>query len=152
MKLELRLLNGFLLVIPLLLWNLYFAPRLTQASFISDQGVPAWILVSENLLRIAVLALPLLMPLTVSDRLGKAGLVVWLAGTLIYCGAWLPLIYRPESVWSTSIVGLMAPYLTPLIWLIGIGLASHSWLYVLLSALFVLLHGLHGLQSFKFTN
>lgn len=102
-------------------------------------------------MRIAVFALALLMPLTVSDLFGKAGLVVWLVGTLICCSAWLPLIHHPESAWSTSIVGLMAPYLTSLIWLIGIGLAGHSWLYVVLSAPFVLFHSLHGLRSFKFT-
>lgn len=147
---KLSFLNCFWLLVPILLWNVVFIPKLTQAGFKSDANVPPWILVLEGILRVVVFAFPLLLPLQLKDQWSKTGLVVYIVGTLIYLGSWLPLVYQPNAQWSTSALGLLAPYFTPLILFVGIGLIGHSWVYVLLSVLLILFHTLHGIRSFGY--
>ena len=140
--------NCFWLVVPVLLWNLIFTLRLTQEGYRSDKRVAKWILVPEMVLRIVVLGVPLFLPLQFGDLTSRIGLVVYLVGLLIYFGAWIPVLKWPEVRWSKSTAGELAPYYTPLLVFAGIGLIGHSWLYLLLSVLFVAIHTLHGLQSF----
>ena len=144
------ILNCFWLLIPIFVWNAIFMPKLTQEGFESDGNVPAWMLVSEHVLRAIVFILPLLLPLRLKDQWSKIRLFSYIAGTLVYFGSWLPLVYRPGAHWSTNAVGLLAPAFTPLIPLIGIGLIGHSWIYMSLSALFVLVHTLHNVCSFGY--
>ena len=92
MKLELRLLNGFLLIIPLLAWNLALGPRLTLEAVISDAHSPAWLLMAENITRLIIFALPLFLPLDFKGVWNKTGLAVYGLGTLIYFASWLPLL------------------------------------------------------------
>ena len=148
--LKLSVWNCFWLLVPILLWNIIFTPRLTQEGFKSGADVPPWILVLEGILRVIVFAFPLLLPLRLKDQWSKGGFVVYSVGTLIYLGSWLPLVYQPNARWSTSALGLLAPYFTPLILFVGIGLIGHSWVFVLLSVLFVLFHTLHGVWSFGY--
>ena len=96
MKVELRLLNGFLLILPLLAWNLALGSRLTQEAITSDAHSPKWLLVAENIARVLVFAFPLLLPIQLKDAWGKAGLAVYCLGTLIYFGSWLPLLLSPD--------------------------------------------------------
>ena len=145
---KLSLLNCFWLLVPILLWNVLFTPKLAQEGFRSDENVPRWILVAETVLRVVVFALPVLLPLQWADRLSRAGIVVYVVGTLIYCGSWIPLVYLPDARWSTSALGVLAPYFTPLIFFVGIGLIGHSWVFVLMSVLLIIFHTWHGIQSF----
>ena len=144
------LLNCFWLLIPIFVWNAIFTPKLTQEGFESDANVPAWMIVLEHILRAVVFILPLLLPLHLKDQWSKIGLALYIVGTLVYFGSWLPLVYRPGAQWSTSAVGLFAPAFTPLILLTGIGLIGHSWVYVSLSALFILVHTLHSARGFGY--
>jgi hypothetical protein len=59
----------------------------------------------------------------------------------------------PQSRWSTSWLGFLAPAYTPLIWLTGLGLTGRRfywpwpyrwWLYVGLACGFVALHVTHA--------
>lgn len=81
-------------------------------------------------------------------------MLLYLAGTIIYFMSWLLLIYYPESAWSQSVFGFMAPAYTPLLWLIGIGLVGKSFyfkfeharlMYFLIVADFIVLHNIHAL-------
>jgi len=145
---KLSLLNCFWLLVPILLWNVLFTPKLTQEGFTSDKNVPRWILVAETVLRVIVFAFPILLPLQWADHLSKVGIVVYVVGTLIYFGSWVPVIYLPDAQWSTSAPGVLAPYFTPLIFFVGIGLIGHSWTFVLTSVLLIVFHTWHGIQSF----
>jgi len=147
MKLELRLLNGFLLVLPLLAWNLALGSRLTQEAITSDAHSPKWLLVAENIARLLVFALPLLLPIQLNDAWNKAGLAVYCLGTLIYFGSWLPLLLAPDSAWSQSAAGLLAPRLTPFISFVGIALVCNAWPYGVISAVFIFFHTWHGIQN-----
>ncbi len=76
------------------------------------------------------------------------GLVVYCLGMLVYFASWLPLIFLPESNWSESAAGLLAPAYTPLIWLSGIALVGGSWPYAGLSMLFVVVHVYHNILAY----
>lgn len=147
MQLTLTWFNCFLLMIPLLVWNLVLSPRITNLRVTSDANSPGWLLAAENVTRILVFALPLLLPLQVKDAWGKAGLIIYIFGTLVYFASWLPLMMSPGSIWSNSGIGLLAPRLTPFLSFLGIAIISGSWLYGLISAVFIILHTLHGIHN-----
>jgi hypothetical protein len=144
---RLQLLNCFWLLLPIFAWNAVFSPRLPQAGFKSDAGVPKSILVVEQVLRVAVFIGPLFLPLRWGDPLSQAGLILFVQGMLLYFASWLLLIYRPETAWSRNAAGLLAPACTPLFWLAGVALVGGSWPYALLSLLFVGVHVYHNILA-----
>ncbi len=144
---KLTWLNCFWLIVPLLIWNLVYGPKLTDPRIASDANSPAWLLMAENITRIGVFILPLLMPLQFKESLSKAGSVIYIIGTLVYFVSWLPLLYAPSSAWSNSPLGLLAPALTPFLCFVGIALIGHSWTYGVLALIFIAIHTLHGIQN-----
>jgi hypothetical protein len=66
------------------------------------------------------------MPLKISTNTQKKGFALYAAGTLLYFTSWLMLIYFPNSMWSKSVFGFLAPAYTPLFWLIGIGFIGNA--------------------------
>lgn len=144
------------MTIPILLWNLaltrHLPPELGSTEFWRD--IPAVIRVPENVLRLAVSLLPFLMPLEIRSSAQRRGVLAFLSGLALYFGSWVALIAAPETAWSTSAIGFVAPAVTPLLWLCGIGMvgrrlyapvAYNWWIYVILSAAFVSIHGTHAL-------
>jgi hypothetical protein len=146
-KLELRLLNGFLLLLPLLAWNLALGSRLAQAAITSDAHSPKWLLGAENIARLLVFVFPLLLPIQLKDAWNKAGLAVYGLGTLIYFASWLPLLLSPDSAWSQSAAGLLAPRVTPFLSFLGIALLCNAWPYGAISVVFIFFHTWHGIQN-----
>lgn len=144
---KLAWLNCFWLIVPLLVWNIIYGPKLTDPRITSDANSPGWQLIAENITRVAVFILPLLIPLQFREPLNKAGLAVYIFGTLIYFASWLPLLYAPGSAWSNSILGLLAPRLTPFLCFLGIALIGQSWAYGVLAATFIFAHTWHGIQN-----
>jgi hypothetical protein len=149
LDLKFRWLNCFWLLVPVLVWNLVFATRLPQEVFHSDVYVPQWLLIAENILRIVVFALPLLLPLQGSQRSSRFGIALYLVGTTIYFASWLPLMLAPAAAWSTSTLGLLAPYVTPLLVFLGITLIANSWIYGLAALAFIAVHTLHALFALQ---
>jgi hypothetical protein len=151
LKLQLTWLNAFWLMLPLLGWNLLLAPRLTDPRLTADSHSPAWLLIAENASRTLVFALPLFMPLSGKadwqSEIHRAGLILYVLGTVTYFATWLPLLFAPDSVWSNSAIGLLAPRLTPFLPFLGIALLGGSWPYGLISAVFIVLHSWHGIQN-----
>ncbi len=147
MKLELHWLNCLWLMVPMLAWNIILAPQITLMKVISDANSPSWLLAAENITRLIVFVLPLLLPLRVQDMVSKTGMAAYLIGMMLYFITWIPLIWMPDSVWSQSAVGLLAPRLTPLLPFLGIALIGHSAPYAMISALFIFFHTLHGIQN-----
>lgn len=146
--------NCFLLTIPILLWNIFLSAKLPLAYqpefFWKD--IPFVLSLGENGSRIVLFLVTCLMPLQISTPEQKKGMLLYLTGTIIYFMSWLLLIYFPESGWSQSVFGFMAPAYTPLLWLIGIGLVGKSFyfkferarlIYFLIVAAFIVLHNMH---------
>jgi hypothetical protein len=149
------LVNGFLLIVPLLVVNAVYARRL-PAGFQEPawNAIPTPLAWAERLLRVPALGLPLLLPVSLAGPIGWVGAALYLAGALTYLAAWTIQVLRPASAWSTSAAGFLAPAYTPALWLAGIGLLGiHSaiahlaylpWIYLAAVAAFVAVHTLHA--------
>jgi hypothetical protein len=115
--------NCFWLTLPVLALNAAFAGRL-PAAFQPDifwRDIPPALGAAENVLRTLALALTLFMPI---GRRARAGFALYALGLLAYLGSWLPLLLAPQSAWSASAAGFLAPALTPALWLSGIGMVG----------------------------
>lgn len=153
------LLNCLLLFLPIMAWNLIFASKLPRAysEEVFSKDIPSFITYGENGLRLIVFILPVLMPIRIETQSQELGLWLYLVGTAIYFLSWLAQINFPQSAWSLSAFGFLAPAYTPLIWLTGIGLIGsslyfsfpyQSWMYIVLSVIFVGFHLSHALTVF----
>jgi hypothetical protein len=153
MKMELSLLNCFWLILPLLVWNLIPGLRINDPRVTSDAHSPQWLLIAENVFRILVFALPVLIPLPHGvdwlSTLPQAGMAVYILGTLLYFCSWLPLLLAPATTWSHTPAGLLAPRLTPYLSFLGIALLGGSLLYGGISAVFIFFHTWHGIQNLQ---
>jgi len=128
MKIRKYLLNCFLLLIPIFLWNIILVDYLPK-SYSPDffwKDIPNWIGYSENILRIIVFIFPLIMIQSLKTRLQKIGFLSYLIGMILYFLSWVTMIVRPESDWSQSLIGFMAPAFTTIIWFVGIGLIGNK--------------------------
>lgn len=143
-----------LLTLPILAWNLasarYLPPQFDAAVF--DRDIPLLVSAGENGLRMVVLVLPFFMPLDLTTPTQYRGLSLFVGGAVVYILAWIPLIVAPQSAWSTSRAGFLAPAYTPLLWLVGLGLTGSRfyvpvpfppWAYPLLACAFVAVHVAH---------
>jgi hypothetical protein len=148
-----------LLLIPAMVWNGLFVRRLPRAfqpeSF--NSGIPPWLSSVENGARLLVFLLPFAMPLELASGRQRMGALVFAAGTAVYFASWLPLMLAPESVWSRSRWGFLAPAYTPAVWLLGLALlgqrlfgttSDSSWVYLACAAAFLAAHVAHAKMVF----
>lgn len=151
--------NCFLLLIPILIWNLLLTSHLPDV-FQPDifwKDIPSFISIPETIFRFAVMASPAFLILSVKSRAQRIGLRIYLVGTALYFGSWLILILSPEGDWSNNLFVLMAPAYLPILWLVGIGLIGNksyfrikhtSAIYIGLSILFIVFHCMHAYWVF----
>jgi len=146
--------NCFLLLLPILLWNVIFMKVLPvqfqKATF--WHNIPKYIKFPENILRIVVFVFPLLMKFSIAEPHQRLGFMLYILGYAYIFLSWVAQIYFPQSAWSKSCWGFGAPAYTTIIWFIGIGLIGsslfikipyHYSVYLILSALFVIFHSAH---------
>jgi hypothetical protein len=147
--------NTFWLLLPILAFNLIFM-RYLPSAYKTDafwKDIPGWISIPENILRIVVMILPMVMRFGISAPSQRAGLCLYLIGTALYFTSWWVQIACPASAWSTSAAGFLAPAYTPVVWLAGIALIGNSLtisgipysprIYLLFSSMFLFFHNLH---------
>ncbi len=148
--------NGYILFIPILLWNVFLPKYLPPAYEIKsfNTNIPKLISIGELLGRLCVFGLPLFMKLNFSTPSGKMGIMLFLIGVLIYFSSWIVLIIFPDSMWSRSFLGFTAPAYTVIIWLVGFSLIADSFYfkisynnlyYIIPSVLFLIFHFSHTL-------
>ncbi|EZH74153.1 hypothetical protein ATO12_14875 [Aquimarina atlantica] len=153
------LLNCFLLVLPLFIWNIALYKYLPKGYTSKDiwDDIPFWLNITENILRVIVFLFPLLMVLSFQSKTQKIGLVVYLAALLIYFLSWILQIYFSDSLWSRSLIGFMAPAYTTIFIFIGIAMIGTqsiiliprvSLIYILASILFVSIHTYHSYLAY----
>ena len=146
--------NCFLLTVPILLWDYIFTDKLPKAfqPEIYWKDIPSFIIYGENISRLIMFVFISLMPLKILSNKQKNGLVLYVIGVLLYFTSWVVLMYFPNTVWSNSVFGLLAPAYTPLFWLIGIGFIANSLffnipyrrgLYFLVVIIFLIFHNWH---------
>jgi hypothetical protein len=152
--------NCLWLLVPMMLLNAVLLPRLpkTFQREVFWKDVPAWIRVCENADRTVLFALPVFMPFRVGTPIERVGFALYVVGGLVYFLSWMVQIRYPESSWSTSVWGFMAPGYTPLIWLTGIGLIGDKlflalpyspMVYIALAVAFLAFHNLHLLIVYR---
>lgn len=116
-------------------------------------GIPWALMAAENTFRVMVFALPFLMPIRLDGKASRRGSLLFLIGLLVYVASWLLLIFSPDSVWSRSAAGFLAPAYTPALWLGGLaqigqrlywGNWYRPWMYLVLCLLFEIAHVSHA--------
>lgn len=136
------------------MWNILLVKYLPRgySPEIFWKDIPPLIKYSENISRIIVFVLPALMMLSFETRNQKIGIRTYVIGLILYFVSWGVMIIYPESLWSTSQIGFMAPAFTTIIWFIGIGMVGRksfikiphlTTIYISLSTVFVFIHSLH---------
>ena len=146
--------NCFLLTIPILLWDYIFTDKLPKAfqPEIFWKDIPSFIIYGENISRLIMFVFISFMPLKIINDKQKNGLLFYVVGVLLYFATWVILMYFPNIVWSNSVLGLLAPAYTPLVWLVGIGFIGNllffkipykRWLYFLVVFIFLIFHNWH---------
>ena len=143
-----------LLLLPALIWNIAFFHRLPPAFATSEfwRDIPAPLAFIENSLRAIVFGLPFAMPLSTSTPARRWSLFIFGLGSLVYFSSWLALIVSPDSRWSTSALGFMAPAYTPALWLFGLATLGRRlfwgrfyrwWMYAVVSIGLLIAHTAH---------
>lgn len=146
-------LNGGMLILIPNLFNLllfkYLPSSYSMESF--TKGISQNILTLENIGRLGVFALPFF--LRINFKNSKFGLAIYIVGLLIYFSTWFAQIIFPESIWSRSLIGFIAPAITPILWLIGCSLLFkefyfrsikyHPIIYIVMSLFFITFHVIH---------
>lgn len=148
-------LNCGLLTLPILLWNAALSSRL-QGAWSNDvfwDAIPPGLAMVENASRWVVAAMPFLMRLELRSPAQVRGLIIFHVGVAAYAASWVAIMVAPDSVWSSSLAGFLAPAFTPAIWLFGLAMMGQRlhwgqsyrwWMYLVPSAVFVLAHVTHA--------
>ena len=123
--------NGIWLTFPPLLFGLSLMSRLPAAltPALFNKGIPDVLANGENIVRILVFAMPAFFSIGISTKTQKQGLALYLAGVALYYLSYAALIFSPDSVWSTSMIGFVAPAYTNLFWMIGLGLLGEKFYF-----------------------
>lgn len=146
--------NGYIPIIPILVWNFLLISKLPQAydPQFFNHNIPLIILTGEYVFRTIIFVMPLFFQLNIRSPSGKKGVYIFSMGVVLYFISWLILIYAPDSGWSRSLLGFTAPAYLPIIWLTGLSLMVHSyffklryskWHFILPAVFFSIFHILH---------
>lgn len=146
--------NCFILMMPPLVWNLTLAGKLPGVfqPEIFQYNIPLAIAWGESISRFVLFGLAMLTMFSLDSKRQRWGMGIYIAGTLLYFASWLWLMYLPQSIWSNSVAGFMAPALTPSLWLLGIGLVGErfyfnlpyrKWIFPVVALVFLVFHNLH---------
>src|ERR1035441_7978385 len=82
--------NTFWLLLPILAFNIVFTKRLPRAYLMEAfwKDIPPWIGVPENLSRIPVFVLPVIMRFGATSPSQQVGVWLYIGGTLLYFASW----------------------------------------------------------------
>jgi hypothetical protein len=152
--------NGYIVFLPILLWNALFYKHLPPAYEIKsfNSNIPPLISTGEKLGRIIIFGLPVFMRLNITAPTGKIGFLTLILGIIVYFTSWLLLIFFPKSSWAKSAIGFTAPAYSIIIWLIGFAFTANSyyfkieyskWHYMLPSILFTGFHFSHSFFVYR---
>jgi hypothetical protein len=142
--------NCFLFFIPVIIFNIIFTKYLPE-HYLKNINHP--IVTIETIARIMTIAFSVLMAIKLDNKIGKIGLIIYIIGILIYFCSYFIVIKVPEILLHNSLIVLLAPYWTSILWLIGIGLLGnqlfinipyHYTGYIIISIIFTIMHSIRG--------
>lgn len=133
--------SGYLYLIPILIFNVFFAQKLTEVGYLTSPNDIGALKYVELVLRISIWALPLFIFIDYSSPKFKWYLISFIVGVLLYFGSWLIIIYFPAiRVTSTWWIQLGPAYL-PIIWLVSLALMSkNDYWFIPVSIVFCVIH------------
>jgi hypothetical protein len=94
-----------------------------------NRGVPQHLQNAENISRIASFALPFFITIGFSRTRQKVGIVIYVAGVLLYLMSYLLLIWAPQSEWSASRWGFCTAAYINIVWMVGLAFCGESFLW-----------------------
>ena len=142
--------NCFYFFIPIILFDLIFTNYLPEQYLQTNSFT---ITLIENMLRILLIMLSIVMTVNLKDIKGKTGIGIYIIGLLLYFVSFFILINYADTRLGRNIVVQLSGYWTSIIWLFGIGLVGnklffkipyHYTIYLTLSMLFGIIHTYHG--------
>jgi hypothetical protein len=142
--------NCFWFFIPIIIFNIIFTKYLPEF-YLKNINHP--IVTIETIARIITIAFSVIMAIKPDNKMGKAGLIVYIIGVLIYFCSYFIVIKIPSISFHNNLIVLLAPYWTSVLWLIGIGLLGnklfinipyHYTAYIVISIVFTIIHSIHG--------
>ncbi|HCC36749.1 MAG TPA: hypothetical protein DEQ14_03545 [Treponema sp.] len=142
--------NCFWFFLPVIIFNIIFTKYLPEY-YLKNINHP--IVTIETITRIMTIAFSVMMAINLDNRIGKIGLIIYIAGILIYFCSFIFVIKASAILLQNNLFILLAPYWTTVIWLIGIGLLGnklflkipyHYTAYIVLSIAFAIIHSIHG--------
>lgn len=147
--------NGFIMFIPILVWNFalvkYLPKEYNPKTF--DILIPPMLLAVEGFFRFLIFVIPFFIKTNYSTGIGKIGFTIYLIGVLIYFSSWIVIITLPHDIWSNNFLIFAAPAHTIIIWLIGFSLIADSyyfhikfsrWHYIVPALLMTFTHTYHA--------
>ncbi|MFT6502375.1 MAG: hypothetical protein ACJASQ_002501 [Crocinitomicaceae bacterium] len=86
MKIKKYVLNCFWLLIPIFLWNILLVGYLPESygPDVFEKDIPMLVGYGENVLRIVVFGLPIIMIFSLKSRIQKIGFTIYLLGLVLY--------------------------------------------------------------------
>jgi hypothetical protein len=142
--------NCFWFFIPVIIFNIIFTKYLPEY-YLKNVNHP--IVTIETIARIITIAFSVIMAIKLDNKIGKTGFYVYIIGVLIYFCSYFIVIKYPANSFNNSLIILLAPYWTSVLWLIGIGLLGNKLFinipynfsaYIVVSILFSIIHSYHG--------
>ena len=142
--------NCFWFFIPVIIFNIMFTKYLPDF-YLKNINHP--IVTIETIARIMTIAFSVIMAIRTDNKIGKAGLILYFFGVLVYFCSYFIVIKIPANSFYNNFIILLAPYWTSVLWLIGIGLLGnklfinipyHCTAYIILSIVFTIIHSIHG--------
>jgi protein-S-isoprenylcysteine O-methyltransferase Ste14 len=153
--LEFGLLNGWIFILYILLPNLlYFITNLKERDipfdFIRDTKEKG-IEYGEQFFRMIVFLFPIFLP--IKEKYFLIGVSVYFIGIILYTTVWINIITTPINEPVTKGLFKYSRHpgrITPLIIFLGISIICESWLYFVISVVFIVLHSLNGITEERY--
>lgn len=151
--------NCFLLLIPIVIWNTLLYKKLPD--FYQPKiwdNIPKSIDVTENILRFLSFLLLFLFKINFETTIQRTGLLIYLAGLLMYFSSWYIQISIKTINMKKILLFRAAPAYTTIFWFIGIGMiGKYSFInvpylktiYYFIIIAFVGIHTYHSYIIYK---
>ncbi len=142
--------NCFWFFLPVIIFNCVITKHLPEFYL---KNILHPIVVIEMIVRIITILFSVIMMISLENKIGKIGLVVYIIGVLLYFVSYIIVIKVPMVSFHNNLFIILAPYWTSVLWLIGIGLLGnklfismpyHYMVYITLSIVFAMIHSYHG--------
>ena len=132
--------SSYLFIIPILLFNFIFGPKLADVGYLVNPQDIGLLGTVELVLRIVIFIIPLFLFFDIHDSFFIRNLMIYIFGVILYFICWILIIYFPEAIVTRSWFVQLGPAYFPIIWLTGLALMCRSYFFIPVSLLFTCVH------------